>query len=45
MKNVIEVNATEHYINKETDDMVNEVNDIEWEWVKEFKGFEWWNNG
>lgn len=26
-------------------DMVNEVNDIEWEWVKEFKGFEWWNNG
>ena len=23
-------------------DMVNEVNDIDWEWVKEFKGFEWW---
>lgn len=27
MKNVIEVNATEHYINKETDDMVNEIKD------------------
>jgi hypothetical protein len=23
-------------------DMIDMVNDIDWEWTREFKGFEWW---